>query len=96
MLRMIFLSLLGPVALSALGPLYYGYTHGPYWRVIIWALACMVPFLWWARSSFKHALSTAPSSIIGRSSLVVLIVAVVAIAFVAGDTFAYSLARALH
>jgi hypothetical protein len=94
--RAIFLSMAGPVILSAVGPLYYGYTHGPYWRIIVWALTCTVGFSWLVRSSFKNALSTAPPSIIGRSFLVVAIVTMVAIAFVAGDSLVYLLARSLH
>ena len=54
--RVIFLSMAAPVILSAVGPLYYGYTHGPYWRIIIWALACTVGFSWLKRLSFKSAL----------------------------------------
>jgi hypothetical protein len=94
--RVIFLSMAAPVILSAVGPLYYGYTHGPYWRIIVWALACTVGFSWLERSSFKSALSTAPPSIIGRSLLVVAIVTMVAIAFVAGDSLLYLFARSLH
>jgi hypothetical protein len=40
------------------------------------------------QTSFKHALSTAPPSIIGRLLLVVALVAVVGTAFVAGDALA--------
>jgi hypothetical protein len=96
MVRVIFLSMAAPVILSGVGPLYYGYTHGPYWRIIVWALACTVGFSWLERLSFKSALSAAPPSIIGRSLLVVAIVAVVAIAFVAGDSVLYLLARSLN
>jgi hypothetical protein len=92
--RVVFLSMAGPVLVSALGPFYYGYTRAPYWRVIVWALACTVPFLWWARPSFKYALSIAPPSI-GRALLVVVIVAMIAVAFVAGDSLVYLLARTL-
>ena len=35
-----------PVAFSLVGPIYYGYTHGPYWRVIVWASVCTVIFCW--------------------------------------------------
>ena len=96
MMRAIFLSMAGPVILSAVGPLYYGYTHGPYWRIVVWALACTVGFSWLERSSFKSALSTAPPSIIGRSLLVVAIVTVVTIAFLVGDSLLYLFARSLH
>ena len=94
--RAIFLSMAGPVILSAVGPLYYGYTHGPYWRIIVWALTCTVGFSWLVRSSFKNALSTAPPSIIGRSLLVIAIVAVALIAFVIGDSLLYLFARLLR
>ncbi len=93
--RVIFLSLALPVILSAIGPAYYGFTGGPYWRAIVWALACVVPFLWWSRSSFAHAWRTAPPSIVGRSLLVIAIVVIAAIAFAAGDLLVYVLARSL-
>lgn len=69
--RVISLGLALPVAFSLVGPIYYGYTHDPYWRIIIWASACIVLFLWQARSPFRHALSTAfdyrvPSLIAGN------------------------------
>ncbi len=71
-LRVILLSMAVPIILSATGPLYYGYTDGPYWRVIVWALACTVGFSWLERSSFKSALSTARPSMIGRSCTKIL------------------------
>jgi hypothetical protein len=95
MARVVSLSLALPVALSLVGPIYYGYTHGPYWRVIIWASACTVLCCWQARSSFKQTLSTAPPSIIGRSLLVFAIVAVISAGFFAGDTLAYLFAGSL-
>jgi hypothetical protein len=84
-----------PEILSALAPFYYGYTHAPYWRVIVWALACTVPFLWFARASIKHALSTAPPSIIGRSLLVAAIVVSAAIALVVGHSLVYLLGHSI-
>jgi hypothetical protein len=84
-----------PIILSATGPLYYGYTDGPYWRVIVWALACTVGFSWLERSSFKSALSTAPPSMIGRSLVVISIVVVAFIAFFVGDSLLYLFARLL-
>lgn len=95
MARVVSLSLALPVAFSLVGPIYYGYTHGPYWRVIIWASACTVLFCWQVRSYFRHALSTAPPSIIGRFLLVLAIVVVIAIGFFAGDTLVYLIARSL-
>ena len=47
MARVVFLSLALPVAFSLVGPIYYGYSHGPYWRVLIWASACTVIFCSW-------------------------------------------------
>jgi len=85
-----------PVALSLVGPIYYGHTHGPYWRVVVWASACTVIFCWQERSSFRHALSTAPPSVIGRLLLVLAIVVMAAAGFLAGDTLVYLIARALH
>jgi hypothetical protein len=95
-IRVFVLSMAGPIILSATGPFYYGYTNGPYWRVIVWALACTVPFLWWARPDFRSALSTAPPSIIGRSLVVVAIVMMVAVALVAGHSLIYLVALSLN
>jgi hypothetical protein len=94
-LRVILLSMAVPIILSATGPLYYGYTDGPYWRVIVWALACTVGFSWLERSSFKSALNTAPPSMIGRSLVVISIVVVAFIAFFVGDSLLYLFARLL-
>jgi hypothetical protein len=91
----IVLGMTAPLILSALGPFYYGYTHAPYRRVIVWALASIVPFLWFARASLKHALSTAPPSIIGRSLLLAAIVFIAAVAFLAGHSLVYLLAHSL-
>jgi hypothetical protein len=93
--RVVSLGLGLPVAYSLIGPIYYGYTHGPYWRVIVWALASTVIFCWQVRSSFKSALSTAPPSIIGRFLMVLAIVVVAAIGFFVGDTLVYLFVRAL-
>ena len=94
-LRVILLSMAVPIILSATGPLYYGYTDGPYWRVIVWALACTVGFSWLERSSFKSALSTAPPSMIGRSLVIISIVVVAFIVFFVGDSLLYLFARLL-
>jgi hypothetical protein len=61
-----------PVILSALGPFYYGHTHSPYWRVIVWALACTVSTLWFMRASFKHTWNTDPHSVIGKVIMVAI------------------------
>jgi hypothetical protein len=93
--RVIFFSMAAPVILSAIGPAYYGFTGGPYWRAVVWALACTVPFMWSARPSFKHAWITAPPLFIGRVLLMLAIVVIIAVAFVAGDSLVYVLARSL-
>jgi hypothetical protein len=95
--RVIFLSLVGPLILSLIGPIYYGYINGPYWRVVVWALVCTVGCCWLTRSSFKVALSAenSPRSFFGRSTLVIAIIAVIALSFIAGDSVAYVLARSI-
>lgn len=90
--RVYVLAMLGPVILSALGPIYYGYTRGPYWRIIVWALACTVGSLWLYRSSLKSALATAPPSVIGQTFHFLIILVGMAIAFVVGDTLFYLVA----
>ena len=90
-----FLSMAAPIILSGLGPFYYGYTNSPYWRVIVWALACTIPYLWWARSNLKSVLKTAPPSLIGKSFVIVTIAAMVAAAFLVGNTLVYLVARAI-
>lgn len=85
-MRIVVLAMLLPVALSLAGPIYYGYTNGPYWRVIIWALACTIGFLWLNRSSIN------PSSSAAINALnVVLISLTVAAAFLIGDSIVYLL-----
>lgn len=94
-MRVLVLSMAGPVIFSALGPIYYGYTRGPYWRVIVWALACTVGSLWFYRSDLKTAIPEAPPSLMARIFLVLLIVITIAVALVVGDTLIYLLARLL-
>jgi hypothetical protein len=84
------------LVVSLVGPVYYGYTHGPYWRVIVWASACTVIFCWQERSTFKHTVSTAPPSILGRFLLVLAIIVLIAVGFIAVDTLVYLFAWALH
>jgi hypothetical protein len=95
MLRMIFLGMGLTVILSLIGPIYYGFTNGPYWRVILWASVCIVICCWQARQSFRHAWQTAPLSTIGRLLLMAAIVAVIVIAFVAGDSLVFLLVRSI-
>jgi hypothetical protein len=92
-MRVFVLSMVGPIVLFGIGPFYYGYTNGPYWRVIVWALACTVGYSW---LGFKGVLSTAPPSVIGRSLFILAIVIMMAVAFVAGDLLIYLFARWLH
>jgi uncharacterized membrane protein len=91
----IVLSMAIPVILSALGPFYYGYTHSPYWRVIVWALACTVSTLWFMRSSFKHMWNTEPGSVNGKLFSVTMIVIIVAVCLLVGNSAVYLLARAI-
>ena len=93
--RVFFLSMAPAVILSATGPFYFGYTHGPYTRVVDWALVCPLIALWFYRSSLKSALDNV-SSVIGRTFLVFAILAAMAVAFLAGDMLIYLIARSLH
>jgi hypothetical protein len=93
--RVIVLGMAGPVILSAVGPFYYGYTHAPYWRIIVWALTCTVGFLWLERASFKHSLGTASPSIIGTLLLICGVPVIAATAFIVGDSLVYLLAGLL-
>jgi hypothetical protein len=95
MMGVILLGLLVPIVLSVVGPIYYGYNNGPYWRVIVWALACTLGFLWLARSSLRETLLAAPPSIIGRSLPVVAIIAMIAVAVIVGDSLVYLFVRSL-
>ena len=95
-MRVLVLSMAGPVIVSALGPIYYGYARDPYWRVIVWALAWTVGSLWFYRSQIKTALAEVGPSVIVRTFLVLLIVATIAVALVVGDTLIYLVARAFH
>ncbi len=91
---MYFLSSIGPVALSAFGPAYYGFRSLPYLSVIVWAFGFTIFFLWWARPSFKHTFSTTPSQI--KSMFVIKIAAIYGGTFVAVDSLVYWLARSVH
>jgi hypothetical protein len=95
MAAVIVLSMALPVILSAVGPFYYGYTHGPYWRVIVWALACTVSTLCFMRSSFKHMWDAEPGSVIGKLFSVAMAVIIVAVCLLVGNSAVYLLARAI-
>jgi len=90
-LRAILLSLLGPVAVSSVVPIYFGHTNFPYWTALIWALACT---LWWAQPSFKAALRDTDwlQPAWYKSTVVAAVLAIFAFAFVLGDSLAYFLA----
>jgi hypothetical protein len=92
--RVIFFSLLGPIALSLSGPIYFAYTHAQYSTAVVWALACA---LWWAQPSFEAALTDTNwlRPVWYKSTLIVAVVAILAFAFVSGDSLAYFLARSL-
>jgi hypothetical protein len=91
MVRAIFFSLLGPLVLSALGPVYFGLTNAPYSMTLIWAMGCT---LWWALQPIKAALTDGNwlQSHWYKSVAVGSVVAIFAFAFVLGDSLAYQLA----
>jgi hypothetical protein len=93
MLRVTFLAMALPVALSLAGPIYYGYTNGPYWRVLIWAGACTVGGIWLYRHSFTAAFSDAPYSFAEKLVNVTAIIVVMGLCFLAGDSVAYFVVR---
>ena len=94
MVQAIFLTLLEPVVLSSLAPIYLGYTNASYSIAIIWALVCT---LWWAQPSLKGALRDAnwlqPRWY--KVTLIAGMVAIVAFAFIMGDSLTYLLARSI-
>jgi hypothetical protein len=94
MVRVIFFSLLGPVALSSFVPMYFGYVEAPYSTAIIWALVCT---LWWVRPSLGSAETDANwlQPLWYKSTAIAAMVAVVALAFVSGDSIAYILTRSI-
>ena len=93
MIRIIFLSMLLPVALTLSGPIFYGYSHAPHWRVTVWALASVPVFLWYTRSSFRNNFRDqgATGAVLG-----LVVIAIVAAAFfMVGDYAAYFLVRSI-
>lgn len=91
MIRIVGVNLLGPIVISSFAPIYFGYANFPYWTTAIWALACT---LWWAQPSFKAALTDTDwlQPVWYKYSLVAIVVAIFALAFVVGDSLAYFLA----
>jgi len=89
--RVIFFSLLGPIVLSSLGPIFFGLNNAPYSTTIVWALACT---LWWGLQPLKAALTDADWLQPGwyKSTVVAAVVTIFAFAFVLGDSLAYLLA----
>ena len=98
MLRVIVVAILAmalPVAISLGGPIYYGYTNGPYLRVVVWAAACTVAGMWFYRQSFTAAFSDGPYSLLVKLFNAVAIVAFMGLCILAGDSAAYFLARSV-
>lgn len=48
-----------PLALSALGPIYSGYSNEPFWFVAIWAVIWSAAFVWRSRPSIRYAIESA-------------------------------------
>ena len=97
-MRVVAVVLLGmalPVALSIAGPIYYGYTNGPYWCVLIWAAVCTVGTVWLYRHSFKAAFGDGDYSAAVKLGNVIAIVIVMGLLFVGGDTAIYFLVRSI-
>ena len=84
-----------PVALSLGGPIYYGYTNGPYLRVLIWAAVCTVVAVWFYRRSFTAAFSDADYSTAVKLVNVIAIVLAIGLCFLAGDSAFYFLVRSI-
>jgi hypothetical protein len=89
----VLLSMALPVALSVTGPIYYGYTNGPYWRVLIWAAVCTIGAVWFYRSSFTAAFGDASAAV--KLVNLIAIVLVMGLCFVLGDSAIYFLVRAI-
>jgi hypothetical protein len=93
--RVAVFSMLPPVMLSALGPIYYGYMGEPYWRVLVWAGVCAILGLWFYRNSFAVAFKgySYPSAV--KILNVVAIVVFMALSFLAGDSVVYFIVRSI-
>jgi hypothetical protein len=91
----VFLSMVLPVTLSLAGPIYYGYTNGPFWRVLIWAAVCTIGAVWLYRQSFTAAFSDADYSTAVKLVNVIAIVLVIGLCFLAGDSAIYFLVRSI-
>jgi|GEM_PF-5426172 drug/metabolite transporter (DMT)-like permease len=80
-----------PILLSLFGPAYFGYRHSPYWLVVAWAAACAAGFFWMNRPSLYHAFSLPDRtpSFWFKSSLVIAILTILAVAFLAVHSLIY-------
>jgi hypothetical protein len=93
-IRVIFLSMVLPLALTLSGPIYYGVSNGPQWRVTVWALASVPVFLWYTRSSFQKTFGSA-HGFVGAALGLVAIALFAAVVFLVGDHAVYFLVRAI-
>jgi hypothetical protein len=103
--RVLFLGLLvlpiaitPPLVVSLIGPVYFGYSHAPYWRVLAWALASTTCFFWWGgTSAFKTAFTGEAATLPFWIKLmnVVLIITWATLGIVAGHSLAYVLVRSI-
>ncbi len=92
-MRVVFLSMLLPSALTLFGPIYYGVYGAPNWRITVWALASVPVFLWLSRDSFRHAY--AGYQFVDVVVGLVLISVIAAAFFLAADFGVYFLVRSI-
>jgi hypothetical protein len=92
LVQIIFLALMGPIALSLGGAIYFGFRHTPYLAIIIWAAFCTVYQLWKSKDSFRHMFNQQPhASIWFHGSLIAAIVVIMGGAFLGAQSLVYFL-----
>jgi hypothetical protein len=90
LVRIIFLALIGPIALSLWGPIYFGFRHVSYLAVIIWAAICTGYMLWWSRDSFRYMFSLRDTSaLFWYYPSLVAIVVIMGAAFLGAQSLVY-------
>ena len=84
-------AMLLPVLISLTGPIYYGVTGGPPWRVAIWGATCLIGFIWLSRAALRRNIGELDNA--NATKAFVAIILVSGAFFEAGDYLAYFLAR---